>query len=969
MKPRSFTQQRYLQVFTVVLTAWLLLPKPLVQGFGKNKINYENFHWVIHETPHFIIYYYEESKDLIITVENIAENAYLRISRYLDHELTEKIPIILYRTHRDMEQTNIILDFIPEGVAGFNEPIKNRLVIPAQMSLTSLEKLLTHELVHSFQFDMIYGTRLGEIRDVPLWIMEGMAEHIAGEWNPIDLMVLRDAVGNDSIPDLSQLESFDYLSSAYLGYKLSHSAMDYIVRTYGVVKFRNFIWEVRRTLPTERSLDQAVQRAFGVRLKQLSTDWRRSVQQQIGIERLIQEFPSDYSEPFITANPKLQYWVGPTPSPGGQLLAFISYYQNRTQILAAGWPKMASDLKIEEGDRFTKVFYEPECLTCNIRPWRFLNIITQGRPLAWAPDGESIVFFGRVEYENKLFILNVLTGNLRGGFDVGAELGTSPSFLPDGRILFSGYLDKVSDLLIFDPITNELTRLTDDQAIDECPAVSPDGEWVAYSSERDGEFKIVVKSLRSPEEYFYSPGSGDSALPAWSPDSKRIVFVSDVHKGLNNIFSVDLETGAIIQHTDVFTGNSTPSYSMDGESIIFSSYSRSRWEFVKIPKDHTPAESGIMGPTFRAVVESYMAESTEPLLEKDADDTAVPPESAEPYIATSLEPQANKKPFKIMPDVIDAELSYSSDGVARLLGGIILSDMLGNHRLYLEASRYTSASNFWTEYYYLRYRPDFGLRVFSLADYYYYYGRYVRKLTGAAFIANYPLQITHRIDLTYQFIRRSDDYPQGKLQYDVSLLQVSFNGDTVFFADYGAHSGRRYSLGYGLTVPTTGDTLDFDLSYLDFRQYLPLTRRSEVAWLVYGIMSNGENPDISYLGGAGTIRGYDYGEFVGTRAAYANVELRFPLLDTLRFAGGLVFSGIRGCFFVDSGVTWFKEDELDLLGTDDSPGAPKHLNSSVGFGVVWNLLGLELHFDFSKLTDFAKVDSDTIYEFTIRRNY
>ena len=55
-----------------------------------------------------------------------------------------------------------------------------------------LYRLITHELTHIFEFDVIPRGIIGG--QLPLWMDEGLSNYMAGAWNPLDLMMVRDAV-------------------------------------------------------------------------------------------------------------------------------------------------------------------------------------------------------------------------------------------------------------------------------------------------------------------------------------------------------------------------------------------------------------------------------------------------------------------------------------------------------------------------------------------------------------------------------------------------------------------------------------------------------------------------------------------------------------------------------------------------------------------------------------------------------
>jgi len=116
---------------TLLVIAFAALP---AFPFGQNKIVYDKFHWNIYHSTHFDVYFYDEEKPALQKVVDTAESAYDTLSRQLNYQITKKIPLIYYHTHSAFEQTNVDLNFIPEGVGAFAEPTRNRMVIPIDTS-------------------------------------------------------------------------------------------------------------------------------------------------------------------------------------------------------------------------------------------------------------------------------------------------------------------------------------------------------------------------------------------------------------------------------------------------------------------------------------------------------------------------------------------------------------------------------------------------------------------------------------------------------------------------------------------------------------------------------------------------------------------------------------------------------------------------------------------------------------------
>ena len=71
-----------------------------------------------------------------------------------------------------------------EGVAAFVESFRGRMLLPIDDPPDRLYGLITHELTHSFENDIIPQGLIG--RSVPLWVMEGLADYMRGDWVPLE---------------------------------------------------------------------------------------------------------------------------------------------------------------------------------------------------------------------------------------------------------------------------------------------------------------------------------------------------------------------------------------------------------------------------------------------------------------------------------------------------------------------------------------------------------------------------------------------------------------------------------------------------------------------------------------------------------------------------------------------------------------------------------------------------------------
>src|SRR5438067_1757130 len=164
--------------------------------FGQNKIQYRKFDWRVLRGEHVDLYYYPEEEELGRVALAYAEESYDNLERRFNHAVTRRVPLIVYASHTDFEQTNILPFIPPEGLLGVTEFLKRRVALPFRGSYAEFRHTIRHELVHVFQLSLQSQTfgRYPRFRQVgmPLWWTEGLAEFFSAGADSRDEMVLRD---------------------------------------------------------------------------------------------------------------------------------------------------------------------------------------------------------------------------------------------------------------------------------------------------------------------------------------------------------------------------------------------------------------------------------------------------------------------------------------------------------------------------------------------------------------------------------------------------------------------------------------------------------------------------------------------------------------------------------------------------------------------------------------------------------
>ncbi|MFC1640203.1 peptidase S9, partial [Gemmatimonadota bacterium] len=519
------------------------------QYFGRNRVQYEDFEFEVLTTEHFNIHYYPGvDVDLAALM---AERWYERLSRLLDHELSDRQTLILYAAHPHFRQTNALGSTMDESTQGVTELIKRRIVLPFLGPLAETDHVIGHELVHAFQFDMTGeggGTIMSGVPGaarMPLWFVEGIAEYLSvGHIDPETAMWMRAFVERD-IP-------IDKISDdrALHPYQHGQALMAYIAGRWGDETIARLV-KATRTVP---NVGLAFQRVLRMHPDSVMSDWYEAM--RAVSEPLLDQTTdaSAYGTPILgKASGSGEYNIAPALSPDGRKLVFLS----EKDLFAI--EMFLSDAVT--GDVIRKIvktsvdpYFEGVQFVQSAGSWDFSGGANSRFAFAAIRKGQPV-----------LSIMNTETGATvqEATFDDLGEI-FNPAWSPDGRyVVFSAIAESRSDLFVYDLVTEERRRLTNDQFGDLQPVWSPDGRSIAFVSERFttgltslmyGNYGLALLDMETGA-ISELPGfdQGKHINPQWSPDGRNLYFISD-QNGISNVYRLDMETNAKYQVTNLHTG-------------------------------------------------------------------------------------------------------------------------------------------------------------------------------------------------------------------------------------------------------------------------------------------------------------------------------------------------------------------------------------------------------------------------------
>lgn len=972
--------------------------------FGKNKVQRESFKWRYLQSTNFDVYFHQGGDYLARYTAHKAEEALASIQSTLTFTITRRLTIIVYNSHNQFQQTNVISQPLGEGIGGFTELFKNRVVVPFEGDYAKFRHVIHHELGHAVLNDMFYGGSIQSMVNntaraiIPLWMNEGFCEYeAAGGLDVKTDQFMRDLAVSEYLKGIPQL-------GGYLAYRGGQSFWWYIAEKYGKGK----VGEVFVRFLSSGDLNKTFQSSFGMSLMEMSDQWTKDLKKyyfpDVGRFEHVEDIGSRLTD---HRKEGTFYNTSPTLSPDGQKIAYISDDDGEFGIFIQSVDSKEKRRKLIKSGRSAD-FEE-------------LNILTPG--LSWDPTGRYLAVGAKATNEDVIYLFDVEDDSyVQKTFGFQTIKGVSWS--PDGRYIAFAAAPSApqSDLYLYDTHTDRLVQVTSDIFSDMEPVWAPDNSALYFISdrgsyltgdERETNFEIwnhdvsqrdiykVDLTTRDITRITQSPGVEKTSLVA-SPDGNIVLYCA-AYNGIGNIWQVDLRTKKVAARTNSLQEISQMSLSSDGTKLVFSSQNRVGYDIflLKFPFDLTIRD------TLPTTVFLQMTRDKEGALAKiadksspDVEDTLAPVGKFEFDFsnrniasinekAATLAPSTSSKSseavsadaidYKVTftPDVIIANAGYSNWFGAQGVTQMLFSDVLGDHEIYAVLNLFIDLDNssMFVSYGYYPDVVDYRFALFHNAGFTNLQGTIYRlRNYGGTMSASYPFSRFSRVDWGVQSIvmsRENINAPQEpSLSRFVVVPQASYVYDNTLFGIFAPVAGSRlnFTVEGSPKIGTSG--LGFTTLRTDARHYFHLGGLYTIAVRGTGGLSSGSNPQKFFMGGvdnwinpkfsengwpfvnpedfafmrpAWPLRGFGMNERYGSRFFLTNAELRFPLLFALQ-AGPLpsLFQGLQGQFFFDAGGA-FDQDNVSR----DLRGVPvtDPILYSTGVGIRTVLFGLPFRID------------------------
>ena len=906
--------------------------------FGRNKVQYEDFDWKVLRTEHFNIYYYGETETIAEIGAAYAEEIYSELAEKLNHVVTRKIPLIFYNTSIHFQQTNVTPGFIPEGVGGFFEFIKGRVVIPSTGSLSDFRHVIRHELVHVFMTNKVFRVLRDHRQPTdilpPLWFVEGLAEYLSTEVDAQAEMVMRDAVINNYFVGLKDIFK---IYGSFLMYKEGQSFLEFVEEKYGAEK----IFLMLENFWLYKNFNDILEHTLGKSIEEIDNEWSFHLKRKY-FPLLADKVPQE-----IGAK-KLTDW-GFNFSP--------VYYQTKDSsfiFFSANRDGYSSLYKLVLDKNYNPVD-EPELILRGEKSDEFESFHLFQSAIDVSKSG-LLCFVTKSGATDVIHFMNVSDNQIIKTFQRDFLISiSSPKFSDDGESIVFQAVDQksFSDIYYYDIDSDSLIRLTNDYYDDRDPCFGINNKIIFSSDRTAGEFKgkynLFTIEIRSKEIKYVTYSNANFYNPIISPDKKYLLFTSDLDT-VRNIWVQKIYDGKfdnkITKVSHFFTSAFDPRFIND-TMIVFSGFQNFSFHIHR-----------------KTIKTSYL-DSSQTIVFKNRTVKGK-------WFADTIksESEFQKLNYEKEYSLDYAQSVVATDPVFGTRGGAILtlSDLLGDDQYYIllyntaeVQSDFLRSFNLSITRLNLSRRVNFGYGIFNFSgrrydiresDEYFY-----EKSYGGVFLLSYPLTKFERIEASTTLADTEREIVPGISERKAFLLSnsISMVHDNSLWSTSGPVDGSRWLVLLGYTTDIKFSNVNYFSVIADYRYYLRLGLRTALATRIGLFYNEGKDARRYFMGGSWDLRGWPRWSIRGEKMWLTSLEFRFPLIDQINIKFpflDLGFWGFRAATFFDAGSAWDKEYKTTY--------------GSVGFGFRFNIFGvLVLRYDIGKKIekDFTQFQPGLFYQF------
>ena len=584
----------FVLLFTLVPLTHAQFYNGMNMPFGKNRVQWTDFHWSYYMNDSFDVYFYQGGDDLARYAQAYAKDQIPRLETRLNSRFRKKIQFIVFNSKGDFKQSNINLEEEENGnTGGITKIIGSKVILYFDGDYTHYEAQIREGITSLLFSQVMNGISIGsQIRssyryDIPQWFRDGLVAYIAGNWDSHKEAQLQRGITSGNYKKLNHLQNEDAQIAGY-------SFWNFIDEKYGSKSFNDILTLAENS----QNVRKALLYVTGKEYNKLLEEWFEFYKTRYEI--LLVNRPSD---PMSLKYKKYRTFTQPSISPNGKMIAYVSNDEGKIRL----W---LEDLQSGKRQQLFKAGYHSD-----------ENIDTSFPLLAWHPNGEILSFILEEEGKIQLYNLDINSGKKASTYLFDFQKVSSFSYAHKSRkiVLAATRMGK-PDIYVYNLFSNKLEQITNDWHTDLNPIFTFDDKQIVFSSNRDNDTLNIEKEIRFQNKQFNlyaydyvhkgpllrnltQQRLSNSILPEPLKDGS-LLYLNDT-SGYYNLYQIRFDSA--ISHIDT-----TVHYRYFGKREQLTDYSANIIDYSYQPRDHKAAllmadkngEKFYMSPILRGKEES-----------------------------------------------------------------------------------------------------------------------------------------------------------------------------------------------------------------------------------------------------------------------------------------------------------------------------------------------------------------------------
>ena len=558
-------------LLTLLSTARAQFYNGMNMPFGKNRVQWTDFHWSYYTNDNFDVYFYQGGNDLARYAQAYAKDQIPQLETRLNSRFSRKIQFIVFNSKGDFKQSNIDMEEEENGnTGGITKIIGSKVILYFDGDYTHFEAQIREGIARLLFNQVMNGTSIGsQLRsayryDIPQWFRDGLIAFIASNWDCHKEAQLQRGITSGNYKKINHLRDDDALIAGY-------SFWNFIDEKYGSKSFNDILTLAENTKNVKKSLLYVT----GKEYKVLVEEWYEYYKARY--EAIITYLPGDLMP---LKYRKYRTFTQPSISPNGRYIAYVSNDEGKIRL----W---LEDLQSGKRQQLFKAGYRSD-----------QNIDTSFPLLAWHPNGEILSFILEEEGKIQLYNLDINSGKKASTYLFDFQKVSSFSYAHKSRkiVLAATRMGK-PDIYVYNLFSNTLEQITNDWHTDLNPVFTYDDKQIVFSSNRNNDTLKVEDQIGFQNKQFnlfaYHYNNKDavlqnlthqrysnSILPEPLKDG-RMLYLNDT-SGFYNLYQIRFDSA--ISHIDTIVH-----YRYFGKKEQLTDFSSNIIDYSYQPRDHKAA--------------------------------------------------------------------------------------------------------------------------------------------------------------------------------------------------------------------------------------------------------------------------------------------------------------------------------------------------------------------------------------------